>query len=439
MSFFIGLISVLFLSGVGLLTLRIINIKNTKFIDIVGYSLPLGIGFVSFQLFILSMLNLKWTLEAILLPWLVIFFIFLLLNKEKKIRINLTKPKISFSHLVLLGLVLVQMFFVLVESQLRPLITWDGWATWLFRSRMFFIDGGVLGNVQVFYDMDYPVFLSIAESVVYFFLNRIDDRVVLLFYPAVYVSIFVLIYSFLRTRVGNYYALIFGFMFISLQIVVRHAGRFDAGQADLPLSLFFLSASIALVNYIKTNNFKYLLITFLISGFSTQIKSEGLPFALVIGLISNVFILKLKSYKYLFLNLVWICPIVIWELYKVGHAFPASFHFTKGIYVYFERLPQIFIGISKELYVLRHWSILWLLFLYALFIGFTNKRVFYKESIVLLLVAVLQMLSYIFIFLITPHKLDVYIPNVIDRLLLHISPIIILVIALIYSRVKINK
>ncbi len=431
-----GLFSVILIFFAGFLVIQMIGVKDYSFLEQIGYALPIGMGATAYELVLFSRFKIPWIPEIVLLPW-VLLCLYLLL--KKKFYFRLGRPRLIKSQMLLLLLCLCLFMFVIIESQLRPLITWDGWATWVFRGNIFYIDGKIDPNILVFFNLDYPIWLSISVSLIYIILGEVNDRVVLLLYPAVYLSIFLTFFFALKKRIGITLGLLFSFLLLSSQILIRHAGRFDAGQADLPLALFFLGSSVSLLDFIRTKNYKYLVILFLLSGIGTQIKDEGLPFAIITGAMATFYILKERLYKYLFFNLLWFYPALDWIIYKNLNNFPASFHFTKGITFHFlERWHVIILGTVREFFSLRHWSLSWIAFFSSIVYLLVAKK-FNPEIKILLLLVASQATFYFLIFVITPHNLLTYIPNVIDRLYLHLLPIASLVVGISFWEIVLKE
>src|SRR5207302_961120 len=104
------------------------------------------------------------------------------------------------------------------------------------------------------------------------------DQVAILFFTFFYISLLIIFYYYAKNFTSQRFALGYTFLFATTQNMIRHAGRFDVGNADLPLGYFFLCSSIFLLEFLKTKSTKS---TFLLTLFVTTaalIKSEGIPF-----------------------------------------------------------------------------------------------------------------------------------------------------------------
>src|SRR6185437_15524345 len=128
----------------------------------------LGVGLTSFQLYIYSRLGITWQREFILYPWIVIVTI-LLLRKRKYIHFpKFSKPKLHLLWVILLIFILLTSGYVIFEALLRPVTAWDGWATWLMKSRVFFINGKIdLALLDHLKSDDYPLIINLLSTFIF--------------------------------------------------------------------------------------------------------------------------------------------------------------------------------------------------------------------------------------------------------------------------------
>lgn len=84
MNALIVIISILFTSVIGLVTLiglNLISFKNKLFV--ISISFGLGVGLIATQLFFYSRFGISWQRESILIPWIIVIFVFIFkINKD---------------------------------------------------------------------------------------------------------------------------------------------------------------------------------------------------------------------------------------------------------------------------------------------------------------------------------------------------------------------
>lgn len=428
----IAFISLILVCVVGLTIINLLKLlEEEPLLEKVGYSFGIGLGIVSYTLYIYSRLNIGWNIVIVLLPWIIVSF-FLLFSRRiiiKKIRFKANRSHILPNFLKIL--IFLQVIYVFIQSQLRPLVAWDGWATWLFRAKIFFVDGKINPYVLRVIDLEYPLLVSLAGTYIYLFVGEINDRVALLMYPFFYSSLLLIFYFFLKKQTNTLYALFFTFILASIQVIIRHSGRFDAGLADLPLSYYILAVSIITIKYITEQKTTLLLLVNILLAFVIQVKNEGLPLALTIQSILLAVLLMRKKASYLFFSSIWLVVAVDWIIYKSVHNLRINFHFERISINFFERIPIVIRETSIEFINIERWNVLWFIFALALLFYILYHR---KKSIstIILLIIVFQLSVYGVIFIVTPYNLTTYVANVIDRLYLHIAPLATLFISLIF-------
>ncbi len=411
-------------------------VNKTPVLEIFSYSFGLGIGAIGLQMVLYSLLQIPWNAIVLLLPWLIIFAnVIFFKRKEYSLQYRFSFSKNLFNNSLVL-LIFLLILYVLFEAQLRPLYAWDGWSIWLYKAKIFFIDQGINPSHTVYFQNSYPYLLNLIIAFIYNIIGYVDDKSVLLLYPFFYISTGTLLFSSLQKCIGTTKALVFTFIFFSTQNVIRHAGRWEAGYADLPLGYFIFSSVLLLINYLskKSQNILILLNLFLLM--TSSIKNEGFYFSIIIEIILLIAIVKSKKIKNIFFQLIWLVPILIWEIYKkIYNSYP-DYLFDKTI-IHPTRIFVIIFYMLKESLNIQNWNILWVLFGIAFAVFLFN----FKKSLLLLVYCIifLQLLLYIAAFMLSPYDPKIHIPNVMDRLFLHIVPLALFASALaIYSKQKLR-
>lgn len=400
------------------------------------FAFGLGAGLVAFQLYFYSRLGIEWNNLIILMPW-IIFILFSVYFKAISFDFKIKREGLTRSSIFLLILIIGLFSFAFVESILRPVPAWDGFASWQMRSKMFFIEGGLTQNIFNYIPSEYPEIISLMTVFLYKILGFIDDRNGMLLYPVFYLSLGVMFFSALKIKLNLGWSLFFTFLLLSTQNLVRHSGWIEAGQADMILGFYIFSSVILLLIFIKNKNLKtfILLQSYLI--ITTLTKNEGVAIIILIQGILVIYLLKNRMYSWFLLFLVWLLPFVEWQYFKhsldLGR-YPSYF----GSVIHIDRVFLISKSYLKELLNIGNWNFVWISFLYSFFLYLIYLRKS-KELFLLFLIVISQLFVYGGIFLFTTPDPNSHIPNVLNRALLHLLPLAVLIIGFVFGDLNINK
>lgn len=258
------------------------------------------------------------------------------------------------------------------------------------------------------------------STFIYIILGVVDDRSVLLLYPAFYLFLSMLFFLSSRKTLGNTMALFFAFLLISTQNIIRHSGRYEAGQADLIQGFYIFASSLLFVGYLRSKNLGDIILLQIFLGITSLIKNEGIPFVIITQVFLAIFLLRRKLYKHFFSFLFLMIPFVDWQLFKFFHQLPKAPSYLHSSF-HLERLPIILEEFTREFLNIQNWNLLWPVFFLSFFVFlFSPKRNIYIH--VLYLLIFLQLGVYMGIFFFTSPDPALHIPNVADRALLHLAP-----------------
>ena len=421
MNLIIVILTIVFACAVGLSFIRLFNFVEDNLLAIAS-SFGLGLGIIGFQLFWYSRVGITWKAELIILPWVIFAGLIILFNKKKNVKL-IKVAKVKPAELLLLAGIFINGLYTVSQAVIRPPIAWDSWAIWLLKSKIFFIDGFVNSAALNYLSSNYPIVLSLFGTFIYIVLGQTDDSSVLLVSSAFYIFLGIAFFSALKMRFSTFYSLLFTFFLLTIQNLIRHGGRLEAGQADLPLAYFIFVSAVLFLNYLKKREFKTLVILNLFLGICSLIKFEGAVFSLIIELAVVYNILKHKEYKFLFPSLFWFLPLIDWILFvKINNIAGVelsnkSFVFSLG------RIIDVIKMTILEFMNIKTWGFLWILGILSL--PYILKRGSAESKIISVIIAV-QFLVYLFLYLFV----TIYTPeSSLGRLLVHIAPLFLLVIA----------
>lgn len=418
----ITFLALLLITLVGFVIIKAINVlpkKSNLFILSLGYGL--GIGILYTQLYLYSRIHIPWNQFTILFPWVIVlvFFYKYLLSFSIPKKITLDKLSLFF----LTGII-ISMAYTLFEALLRPVTTWDGWASWLFKAKVFFIEGQITPQILSYVGAEYPLVINLLGTYIYTLLGRIDDTSVLLTSFAFYFFLSIGFFSVIQKEYGTKYALFATFLFVTIQNFVRHGGRIAAGQADLPLGYYIFFSTMLLLEYYKTSSKKVLILLSIFLGITGLIKVEGMPLTMVMVLLIGYVIYTKRVYSHLWLLLFWLFPIMEWNIYKKVHNL--SYTGEHAFWFSLEAFPYVIYDvvqrIIKELITIKTWNMLWITYFFTLL--FLSRKI--NKELFLINIIILSQLSLyliIYLFLTGFHP-----ESSIERLLVHIAPLALYVV-----------
>lgn len=417
------LLVILLYWAVGLSLLQLSGVS--KFLNIyerIGSSYVVGIGFVALVFFLFSWSGIVWDRTTALLPFIALIVIAYGIAHKKTWsfpRVILPTGLVSRALIVLLVAVCS---FVVFEAQLRPVFAWDVWTSWYMGGKAFFIDRGIAPDFYQYVNYDYPPLQPIFVAYTFILLGQWEDRVTLLIFSAFYIFLLVAFYGFLRRYMSVAAALLFTFLLASTQNLVRHAGRFEAGHADLTLACFLFVSTVLLFAYIRSQSFRVLVMLQCMLGAGALVKNDGVPFLIIVNTaLLGYFFLK-KQYGRIPYLIIGVSMVLLWQVFKVQYKVPESY-LEKGA-LELGRVPSVLIGTLKEFLLIQRWHFVWIAA--GLSLLFFRKN---NTQSVLLGLWLLQLLSYLIIYLITPLDPVMQLKNSLDRLLIHILPITVAFIA----------
>lgn len=401
--------------------------KNLGLFHKLPYLFGIGVGLIGIQLFIYSYFSLGWDLEKILAPWLVMSLVTLYKSTYTfpKIQIKLS----SLEKLLTVSIVTI-LIYVCLESTLRPLSAWDGWAIWVLKAKMFFEDGYLNPNVYHLLQENYPYVINLSIVYLLKFLAIFDDTSILLLFYSFYLFTVIVFYVNLKEYTTRFIAIFFTFLLLTTQNFLRHGGRFEAGYADLALGFYIFTSTMLLFRFLASSKKQDLAIFGIFLTITSLIKEEGLIFSLALSLIAGAYLLYKRKYFHLAILPLTLMPTFFWQLYKIQNDLTYSLYANTALHL--QRLLDVILEIIYEMSNIRNWNLLWIVFAIAIYLGLKIK--IRKARLVLIIIGV-QLLAYIFVFLLSPHNPADHVSNTMNRLLLHIFPLVVFYIALVFSKV----
>lgn len=389
----------------------------------ISYALALGAGIASFQLYVYSRFAIPWSIPYIIFPW-IITVLFLLAYKRNIFSLGKFEIQLKKVDYILITAIFLLLAFVGFESIIRPVSAWDAWAIWLLKAKIFFIDGHIEAGIFRYVESSYPLLVSLMSTFIYIILGKVDDTNALFLSFAFYAFLGLAFFVYIKYKTHVTYALIGTFLLLSAQNILRHGGRYEGGQADIILSCYIFLIGVLLITFLKKQKISILIFLQLLLAITALLKNEGLVFSLFTQLILWFYFIRKRQYKNIFYTFIWAIPVLDWEYFKYSNNLPKLTEVFVGSFTNFERIIPIGISMLQELFNLRNWNLLWILFLGICIVRYT--LILKSPYLALYILLVLQLGLYYFLYLIFPGDPIALIGSSFNRLLLHLAPLALL-------------
>ena len=416
-------------------------------------SFMLGLGIVSLQMFFYSILSIPFSFFSISLPWIALTA-FSFLSSEWKISFfaqlkGTDLPSwrnITWYEGILLLIMVSQIVYAFVYAFLMPVVGWDALAIWFLKARGFFwqkkISVSFLLNNPA--HPDYPLLIPLSIAWIYTSMGKINDHLAKILYPLQYVSLLIIFHYLLKKISSRKNALLFTTLLSLTPLLLIHAGGLPiglgefskgdfVGYADITLSIYFISFCGFLYLFLLNQNYLFLTIAVLFLGMGAWTKNEGLTFALIGAcLIAQYLSGKLKR-RLLTISVVLAVFILPWFAYRLyfgipGEYFSSNLNFSV-ILGNVSRLSVIVNAMGKAMFVdnIALFSFIWYGYILT---SLVNWRGFFHSPLFVLQTMFLsQIATYIFIYMISPHDIVWHLATSVDRLILHLTPLAMLITA----------
>lgn len=373
-----------------------------------------GAGVISVFLISIASITLQF---PIVISFIVLILCCIFLAMKNKLIANHAK-KLKPLELLLLVFISANVMFVLVESIIRPLIAWDGIASWFFGGKALYIDGKITSEFYHYANYDFPPLFQTIITTQSNVLNGFSEQAGLLLFPFTYISIVLMFYSAVRAKTSRVVALFATFLLAATHELVRHGGYLDHGHVDILFSYFVLGCGVLFLRFRETRKTGYFLLmqVFLIGVAFT--KNEGITLYGLFQILNIVYLFKDRaSLKFLAIISVFSLLVVCWFSYKL-YFLPPNYRFEGDVFSYSEYFLSSFSYIFREFINISRWSLLWIV------IALSTPLIFRKPLYrVLFCVLLMQLAVYITVYFVSPNNPIDHIKGSFDRLLLHVFPL----------------
>jgi hypothetical protein len=343
----------------------------------------------------------------------------------------------EWALLIAIGFELTYAFF---RAWIRPMEAYDAVSNWGLKAKAIYLAGQIptdfLQNPDYReFHQDYPLLVPLLESAVYQFLGTVNDTASKTLFPLFLLGCVTVFWVCLRRAdFPRSQTLAFTFMLVSIPYFASQATN---GYVDGVVSFYFGAGSLYLYLWHRNRNPLLLVISAALTGFAGLTKNEGILLAGIQLLILGVTLAFARdratdrSQLRLFAAYLGILFAILlpWFLLRVDLSLAndvASGALLRWSHI--GRLGSMLYFYQTQVFGLRNWNLVWILFLGLLVWNWRGWL--HSSARSLILTVLLALVAYNGIYMITPHDVMWHLRTSGSRLLLHILPQVMFLIAL---------
>jgi len=399
----------------------------------------IGLGAITLEMLVYSLLKIKFSIGAVLLPWLFIVSAnFFVIRKTAPTGKEITKSKKNLFDNLLLAGISFQVLYAFFKALVKPEDSFDAIGNFAFKAKMFFESGRIPFELLVNKSIDiqhgdYPLFIPLSEAWTYMFIGGWNDLLVKALFPMFFIALLVIFYFALRRLIGARLALVSTFFLAAIPHFLNYAA---IGYADFALAMFYSLSFLYLFLWIayKREN-KYLLLAAVLTILSVWTKNEGALLSLIS--ISILILFAIFERREMAGNeirgIACFCAAVIlagalWFtfIHSVGlsNEFINKDTFKVPLAIKnLGRIPLILNDYQKHIFGPKKWNISLLVFFAGLIMYFKTAFKGYAKYITLSIL--FAFLGYGVFYLFTPLEIHYHLQTSGSRVLLHFLPVVV--------------
>ncbi len=355
-------------------------------------SYGLGVGILTFVMFLIGAFRLPMDLVTIIVAC-AILFAYPFFTVIKKIRITgidvfrIDIKDAKWYEWLFFSLISLRVLYSYFSALIKPVEDVDAFANWSLRAKVFFFDHGLsldrthgyfLGKGHTYYPINIPLF----ETWIFNVLGTWNDLLVKAIFPTFLLALVIIFYCSMRRICGRAFSLFSTYLLTTLPFLMYHSA---ASYMDFPLSFYFFSSFVFLLNFMRTKEKSFLVLSALLAGICAWTKNEGMILALVDLLAAFAYFAyfdKNDSKTRVFLSAIYTAILLIfplsWSIFKVVFGVPSPkdqvLYFSK-MFEYADRIPVIITSYFQKAFFYGHWNIAWFAFSVVLTISLIKRRV----------------------------------------------------------------
>ena len=431
---------VLWAIGAAAFTLVCSDLRRWKLPAKIGLSFGFGLVILTMTLFMLSLCAVKptpWTglVEAISLWGMVIAM------RRHRLSHWLSQggeqdatagPGLRILECILFLFVISVFVLVSAVSLLEPIVEWDVIAIWALKAKVLLhepiIASAYFNDLSKAYShLDYPLLWPFAIAWVWSCIGSMDLVKVKVLAPTLLASLLLLFFGLLRRKESRLCALFFTAVLAGIPILLTQTCRL---VTDVPLAFFALGAFVCSYFWLQSKHVDDLRIAAAFTVGMLFTKNEGIGLWFILGLIVVAALAAERRIEFLLPTAIWlgVVPLLVslpWFVFRLG--IPkvhedyggkiGAVHFLNNV----SRVPEVVENSLRFFLNWEDWLIFWPLAL-LLFV-LTLRQSLRPPRLFLFLGAVLPLLMYGYVYVITPWNVKGMMEGSASRLLLQIAPL----------------
>ena len=336
--------------------------------------------------------------------------------------------KIGLTTTFIIILILISLAFSMIETHMRPLVSWDGIASWFVGAKSLIVNRTISEEFYKLMEFDFPPATHFLIAYPGFFLGKYSETGGLILFNFIHISTIILLFAMLHEKMKLNTALFYTFLYASTQNIVRHSGYMDVGHVDIILSYFILSSVFFIEKLTMKIDYKSIYIVSFVLALISLTKNEVLSFSLF-GFFAVIYLAFKNSKK---TKIYWLIPgflvISIWYIYKTLNLPDTSVYVFDKL-PHFDHLNSILFVIFKEILNVAKWNLGWIFII--LTIPFWVKR---RALWPIIFIGLLQLCVFFLAYLISFMDPVIHASSSFDRLILQLYPLFLYVAAVTFMR-----
>jgi hypothetical protein len=344
----------------------------------------------------------------------------------------IAKPLLRILECVLSLFIIGVLLMVSAVTLLEPIVEWDVIAIWALKAKVLLHEPIVTS--PYFYDLskayshlDYPLLWPFAMAWVWSCIGGVDLVNVKVLAPVLLASLLFLFFGLLRRKESRQRALFFTAVLAGIPVLLAQTSRM---MADIPLAFFALGAFVCSYFWLESEHADDLRIAAAFAVGMLFTKNEGIGLWFILGIVMVTALATKRRAKFLLPAAIWlgIVPALAtfpWFVFRFGIPKVHEDYGGKIGVVYFlnniSRVPEV-VGSSLRFFLnWEDWLVFWPLALLLLVL--TLMRSLRPPTLFLFLGAVLPLLMYGYVYVVTPWNVKELMEATASRLLLQIAPL----------------
>jgi len=220
----------------------------------------------------------------------------------------------------LMGFVAWNVFQVCTKAALLPLLSWDAFATNVFKAKILFFERSFMYN-NCLPHPEYPMMIPLLEFWTNAFYGSWSDQLIKGLFPIFYAGFLIIQYHFVRQYVSRTWAAAALALTVSSNLFTHHGA---IAYRDLPLAVMNCSAIFAIFLWRKERFGGWLVLAALLSGLTALTKSEGTIYVLIhLSIFIVMVLIDVRKKRFCLLDILrFLIPcgslVGLFQLYKMS-------------------------------------------------------------------------------------------------------------------------